>query len=683
MNQSLPSRRLTAIMFTDMVGYSMLTQKSEALALNLLAEHSEILRPIFPRHSGIEIKTIGDAFLVEFGSALNAVECAVEIQEALRRRNEKHSEAEPIRIRIGIHIGDVIHSGGDILGDGVNIAARIYPMAQPEGICISEDVAHLVENTLEFPLHKLERQKLKNIERQMDVYSIGLPWLPRQAVWEKTCDLPSAHPTVPKKRKVLWTLSAVFLLALFTGLYFFMLSPRPSGPNSKTIAVLPFTNMNGNTEEDFFSDGITDDILTQLCKIADLNVISRTTMIRYKGSKKSLREIGQELHAGVVLEGSVRRTGSRIRISSQLIDAVNDRHIWAATYDRELRDVFEIQSEIAQKIVATLQAKLSSAEKKRLEKPTVSNTEAYNLLLKGRYFFNRRDRENIAKAIALYKQALFIDSNDARVWASLSAAYITQAGRTYIDTDEGYKKARQAAEKALLLDDQLASGHGAMGWIKRTYEWDWTGADAEYQKALTLEPGNAGTNSGMASLSAALGRFDEAISLTRKAITLDPVSVGSYANLGLWYLHVNRLEEAAGAYRNALELNPQFPVAHAYLGLVYLLQGKADTATLEIQKEAEEIWRLFGLAISLYDGQRAESDAALQELIKKDQTNSAYQIAEIYAHRGSADKAFIWLERAYTQRDGGLATIKGDPFLKNIERDPRYAAFMKKMKLPL
>jgi adenylate cyclase len=677
-------RRLSAIMFTDMVGYSKLTQRSEALALSLLAEHNDILRPIFPKHGGTEIKTIGDAFLVEFGSALNAVECAVEIQETLRERNTGHPAAEPIRIRIGIHIGDVMHTADDILGDGVNIAARIYPLAPPEGICITEDVARQVQNKLGLPLHKLDRTQLKNIELSLEIYSVGVAWLKDVARPDKISHAHDRKPATGNRKIFLWSVAALLILAVIAGVHFLKPSSRGTGVDSRTIAVLPFANISGNAEEEYFSDGITEDILTQLCKVSELSIISRTTMMRYKGSGKSLREIGKELHAGVVLEGSVRRSGNRIRISSQLIDAVTDRHLWAETYDREIKDVFAIQSEIAQKIAAALQAKLSATEKAKLDNPSISNIEAYNLLLQGRHFASQRGQGNIARAVDLFKQALSIDPNDARVWASLANTYTNQADLGYVGNEEGYARARHAIERALSLDDRLAEAHKTMAWIKQVYDWDWTGAQAENQKAVTLEPGNVAIISDMASLSATLGRIDEAIALTRRAITLDPVSAEYYRNLGYLFMLADSLDEAADAFRKALELNPQRPNTHASLGLIYLLRGETERAVTEIQKEKEDIWRHYGLALAYHGaGRKAEAISALKKFIDTYQNEAAFQIAELYAYKGDADRAFEWLERAYVQRDGGLTEIKGDPFLKNITRDPRYAAFMKKMRLPL
>jgi eukaryotic-like serine/threonine-protein kinase len=489
---------------------------------------------------------------------------------------------------------------------------------------------------------------------------------------------------VKERSKLPWIIAAASVTLIAAALYLFMPSSHPAGPNGKTIAVLPFENLTEQKEDEYFSEGITDDILTQLSKIADLKVISRTSVVQYKGTKKTIHDIGKELNAGVILEGSVRRAENQIRIVAQLIDANSDEHLWADTYDREYKQVFAIQTEIAQKIAASLQAKLSASEKERLANPATTNPEAYNAYLQGRYFYDRRSKEDAEKAIGYYEQTLRIDPNYAPAWEGLSLAHAHQGELGYVPIDEGFRKARREAEKALELDPNLAEAHSAMGWIKRIYDWDWTGADAAYKRALELEPANADAVRGTASLAATLGRFDEAITLDHRAIELDPLRAATQSNLGLQCYYAGRWEEAQGAVRKALELNPQFPAAHYFLGRIRLAQSKTEDALSEMQRESEPVWRDQGLVLAYHAaGKKKEADAALAEYIEKFQNESAYQIAEIYAYRGEKDKTFEWLERAFKQRDGGLSEIKGDPLLRNIETDPRYAEFMKKMKLPL
>jgi len=494
---------------------------------------------------------------------------------------------------------------------------------------------------------------------------------------------PSAQKIYPNRKRVLVGVGALLIFAVAITIILMTLSPVPER-NRKSVAVLPFLNLTENKEDDYFSEGITDDILTQLYKIGDLKVTSRTTMNQYKETNKSIREIGSELNADAVLEGSIRRDGNRVRIVAQLIDVRNDDHLWAENYDREMNDVFAVQTEIAQEIAGALQVKLTASERSRLMVPAASNLEAYNLILQGGYHFTRGTRQDVDQSIVKFKQALSIDPNNARAWAQLATSYARQADIGALNTEDGYSKARDAAENALALDDQLAQAHTIMGWIKRSYDWDWEGAEAECRKALELAPGDVTVIRNMANMEKSLGRFDEAIRLIKKAADLDPKRVPIYTSLGLFSMYAGRLEEAAGAYQRAIDLNPEYPIAHTFLGLVYLLQGNGDKAIIEIQHESDEGWRLYGLAQAYYGANRqAEADTSLGALARKYGSESGYQMAEVYAYRGEADRAFEWLERAYSSRDGGLSEIKGDPFMKKIEGDRRYVEFIKKMKLPL
>ena len=312
-----------------------------------------------------------------------------------------------------------------------------------------------------------------------------------------------------------------------------------------------------------------------------------------------------------------------------------------------------------------------------------TNAEAYNAYLQGRYFYERRGKENLGKATGYYQQALKLDPGYAPAWVGLARARGSQANGGYLPVEEGYRKAREAAERALALDANLAEAHAAMGWIQRTYDWDWAGADASYQQALALEPRNATVVGGAAVLAFTLGRFEEALALDRRAIELDPLSVPTHGNLGLHAYYAGRLVEAVAAFKKALELNPEYPNLQSLLGQVYLAQAHPQEALAEMEREREPTLRLQGLALAYHAlGRKKEADATLAEFVAKYRADWAFQIAEVYAFRGEADRAFEWLERAYAQRDGGLSEMKGDPLLKNLERDPRYAAFLKKMRLP-
>ncbi|MCI0423037.1 MAG: tetratricopeptide repeat protein, partial [Acidobacteria bacterium] len=391
--------------------------------------------------------------------------------------------------------------------------------------------------------------------------------------------------------------------------------------------------------------------------------------------------IAQKLNVTHVLEGSVRKAGNQLRITAQLIEVATDSYLWSQTYDRQMENIFAVQDDIAASVAGALKVALEGV---RIPKAQQTNPVAYNAYLQGRYFSGRRSKEDLEKAIGYFEQALRVEPKYARAWAGLSEVHHRQGDWGYVPFDEVFAKARKEAEKALELDPNLAEAYVAKGWIKRVYDWDWTGADAAYQLALELEPANADVVSGAAVLAFTLGRFDEAIILNRRAIELDPLWVTAHHRLGLSAYYGGRWEEAEQAVRKALELNAQFPGAHLSLGRTYLVQSKPKEALAEMQKEPEPLWRGQGLALAYHAaGKKKEADAALAEYIEKYQNDAAFQIAEIYAYRGETDKSFEWLERAYKQRDGGLSEMKGDPLLRRLHSDPRWPAFLQKMKLPL
>jgi len=489
------------------------------------------------------------------------------------------------------------------------------------------------------------------------------------------------------KRLIVFVLAIVVLVAAMAAAFWLGRGGRgpgstPAQSGTASIAVLPFVNMSSDKEQEYFSDGLSEELLNDLAKIPTLRVAARTSSFQFKGKTEDLRTVGEKLSVSTILEGSVRKEGNRVRITAQLIKAADGFHMWSETYDRELKDVFAVQDEIARSVAGSLKVALlgnGAAASTRAKNP-----EAYNAYLQGEYFAKRYRKEDLEKAIGYYEQAIKLDADYALAWAGLADARGTQADSGYVSMDEGYRKAREAAERALALDANLAEAHAAMGWIQTNYDGDWAGADASYQRALALEPGNAPVVRRAATLASVLGRYEEAIAQDRRAIELDPLSAATYGNLEIHAYYAGRLEEAIAAFKKVVELNPEYPGAHYLLGKVYLAQRYPQEALAEMEREPEPIWRLAGLPLAYHAlGRNKESDAALAELVAKFHAESAFQIAEVYAFRGETNKAFEWLERAYSQHDGGLASLKGDPLLKNIEHDPRYADFLKKMRLPL
>jgi TolB-like protein/Tfp pilus assembly protein PilF len=451
----------------------------------------------------------------------------------------------------------------------------------------------------------------------------------------------------------------------------------------KSIAVLPFVNMSGDTGNEYFADGLSEELLNLLAKIPDLRVAARTSAFKFKGEKIDVKDVAQKLNVAHILEGSVRKSGNKVRITAQLIKAADGYHLWSETYDRTLDDIFVVQDDIAGEVVKALKVTLLGTALTTRSSSKPQDSEAYNLALQGRFFLERRSQKDLERAVEYFRRSRERDPGYAPAWAGLSGAYARQADGGYVPAADGYGQAREAAEKALALDPQLAEAHLAIGKVQTTYDWDWDAADASYRRALDLEPGSAEALRHAGVQAITLGRWDEAIDLTNKAIERDPLRPNSYHNLGLALQAVNRDTEAEAALRTALELDPDGALRHWAIGRALLLQGKTDAALRETQRETDESWRLSGLPLVFHAlGRRGDSDAALAALKDKYAGDSAYQIAEVHAFRGEADLAFEWLERAYAQRDGGVTEIKGDRLMRGLVGDPRYRAFLRKLKLP-
>ena len=495
--------------------------------------------------------------------------------------------------------------------------------------------------------------------------------------------VPSPAHSRPLRRKLWAGAGVVVALAVVVGLWLGRggKAPEPT-PVAPSIAVLPFVDMSPQKDQEYFSDGLAEDLLNNLAKVPGLKVAARTSSFQFKGKNEDLRVIGQKLNVATILEGSVHKEGKRVRISAQLIKVSDGFHLWSETYDRDLDDIFAVQDDIARSVSGSLRVTLLGSG------PAVSasrtrNLEAYNAYLQGRYFLGKRSAENMERAVRYHEQAVKLDPAYAEAWAGLALARSYQALWGYAPSEEGYRKAREAAERALQLDGNQAEAHAVIGKIKRFHDWDWVGADASMKRALALEPGNAKVLQANAGLALTLGRFEEALALQRRAVELDPLNALQRSSFSTFAFYAGRLEEAVAARKKALELNPESEWSHTSLALLYLEQGHPQQALGEMGREPALGGRLYGKALAYHAlGRKQESDAALAELVAKGHAEAAFFIAEVYAFRGETDRAFEWLERAYAQRDGGLAFIKGDPLLKNLERDPRYAAFLKKMRLP-
>ncbi len=676
------SRQLAAIMFTDIVGYTALMGKDEQKAFELLNKNRQIQKPIIEQYNGRWIKELGDGVMASFNTVSDAVNAAIKIQEDCNAANE-------FKLRIGIHLGEVVFENDDVFGDGVNIASRIQAIAPPGGIFISEAVHHNVSNKNDINTKFVKVEQLKNVKEPVRIYQVKIEGVEIL----KPVVLASKKSTAIGRKifrnKGIALLTLVFVAIAISAYFIYYNSPKKEKGNIKSdaankidrsIAVLPFVNMSSDEDQEYFSDGLSEELLNLLAKIPELKVIGRTSSFSFKGKNEDLRIIAEKLGVAHLLEGSVRKDGNKIRVTAQLIKATDGSHLWSETYDRDLEDIFKLQDEIAGAVVKQLKLKLLSEPKSAASK---SNIEVYNLILQGNYFLEKRDRESLAKALDFYTQALAIDSLNARSWTAVANCLILQSDWRWIDSNEGFKKAEIAAKKAIALDEKQAEGHIVLGLVKMNH-FDWGGAEAELQKALNLKPGNADVLRIIGYLYLLLGRFDEAILLTKQSIVLDPIKSITYFNYGYLLYCANQLEEAIASYKKVLELTPQFPEAHFSLGKVYLLQEKYELALGEMPQETEKVYKIFGLALSYHSlGRMKEADENMNNFLLQYKNERPYMVAELYAFRGEKKSAFEWLEKAYLQKDNWLTWLKADPLLENLWSDPRYNALLKKMNLPL
>jgi adenylate cyclase len=701
----IEERKLAAIMFTDMVGYSALAQRDDKVALELLEEHRRLLREIFPRFHGTEIKTIGDAFLVEFGSALEAAQCAIEIQRALAKRNTDVTSDRRIQLKIGIHIGDVVHREGDVYGDGVNIASRIEQLAGAGGICVSMDVERQIRNALEARFEKFGSAELKNIKLPMDLFRIVLPW--------ESGSKPERGEARAKRSPILIPAAVLVLLALIGVGWWFMqrssnkqqaLSAQTAptapanAPDQKSVAVLPFVNLSDDKGSEYFSDGISEELLTVLQKIPGMRVAARTSAFSFKGKNATAQEIGQKLGVAHLVEGSVRKAGDTVRIAARLSRADTGEELWSENFTRNLKDVFAVQSELAETIVEKLRGRFggtdaSSTAKEKIqaevqaaEKGGTKNVEAHEFYLQGRFHENRHSEKSAHEALAAYQRAVELDPGFALAWAGVAqtnswlAGFSTEGGQKTFDAH--LVSARDAVARALAIEPNLPNGLLARAIIETNFDFNWNAAAQTLSKALPLAPADPNMLIAAGNLELARGNMDPAIELYRKAVDLDPVNSAARAFLAFNLAVTKRFAEARAEYPRVVELNPAAPWAHAGLGLSYLVEGKFEEAVTATEGEAAEWARLLIVACARWGQKKIpEADAALAQLTKDFAETAAYQIAEVHAYRGDKDKAFEWLERARRQHDAGLPSLRKDPLLANLHDDARWNAFLRTMGL--
>ncbi|MCH7962342.1 MAG: protein kinase [Bacteroidetes bacterium] len=672
-------RKLSAIMFTDMVGYSALTQKNESLAIELLEVHRQLLRPLFSKHGGKEIEAIGDAFFVEFNSALEAVSCAIEIQKNLHERNSKIDPEKQIKLRIGLHIGDVIHIGKYVHGDGVNIAARLEPLSAPGGICLSEDVARQIKNKIDLPVKNMGPQKLKNIQSTIDVYCIQFPWESKKKI--KAISSPVKFFLQRNVVSFILILFAV-IAVLFIWNKFQLTSIKEL---NNRIAVLPLVNISQDNEDDYFAEGMTEELISQLAKISGLSVIARTSVMKYKNTQMNIKEIGRELDVGTILEGSVRKTSDKARITIQLIDVETQEHLWVEDYDRELKDIFAIQSDIALRIANELKIQLVASEKQQIEKMGTENAEAYRLNLLGKHHLNQRTSESIFKGIEYFNRAIELDPNYAFPYVGIADCYTLIGGAGYgsFSRDEAIILAKDAVNNALQIDNSLADAYNSLAYLQFRLEWDWEAAESNFEKAIELKPGFAAAYERYALFLALLGRHDEALPLMLRAQDLDPISASVSTGVGRIYHFSRQYDKAIDQFNRTLELDPDYVEAVFGRGLSYSQMSRYDDAISELQKAIglsngrlviiSTLGRVYAMA-----GLNEEALKIYEQLINlsHDKHVSPFYFGVIDAALGNYDTALDSLFEAYNEHFGIMVYIKASPIYDKLRSEPRFIKLM-------
>jgi TolB-like protein len=479
--------------------------------------------------------------------------------------------------------------------------------------------------------------------------------------------------------------SAVLLVAVCFASWRHFGGMTPPRSQKIMLAVLPFENLTGDPNKEYLADGLTEETISQLGRLnpEQLGVIARTSVMGYKHKDERLDQIGRDLSVQYVLENSLRESGNHIRLTAQLIQVKDQTHLWSQDYDYPVKDILNIEDDVAKAVAHEIRVRLTSRRQAELVQSHAVNPEAFDAYLQGHYHFERDTDKDTDMAARYYERATQLDPSYALAWAGLSRARNWQANIGLIPAEEGHRLAREAVERALALNPNLAEAHAQMGRIKQQLDFDWVGANTSIQRAIALEPGSPEFVRLAAFSATILGRLDEALPLHRRAVDLDPLNADSWEQLAETEFFMGQLDKAAADLKKALELSPDVWPAPSLLSQIYVMQGRPQDALPEIELVRPDPIRAFLYSIAYYAlGREKESDAALSELIAKYHAGGAYQIAEVYAFRNQPDEAFEWLDRAYAQRDSGLIGTKMDPLLKSLHSDPRFAAFLKKLNLP-
>ena len=632
-------------MFTDMVDYTSMSEKNEELALTLLEDHRQLLRPVFARHGGREVKTVGDGFLVEFPSALEAVRCGLEIQQLMYRRNQGVTSEKKILLRVAVHLGDVEHRDGDVYGDAVNIASRIQSLTDPGGICITQQVYDHVRKNEEFRMVALGQNRLKNVQTPTEVYRV----------------LPASERGEPTKTDAL--------------------EPR-------RVAALPLAIISSDQQDEYFADGLTEEIINTLSSIPGLKVIARTSVMKYKEASKSVGEIGRELKVGTILEGSVRKAGGRLRITIQLIDVGSESPIWSQKYDRELEDVFKIQTDIAERVAEALKVQLLTENRTLIQQKAPEDIGAYVLYLRGRYHWSRRNKEDLEKAIAYFGEAIEKDPNYALAHAGMADCYTLMGRHLYLPAKEAFSKARDFANRALELNNDLAEAHTSLAAVLLIYDWEWDEAEDQFKRAIQLNPNYATAHYWHSVLLQTTGRLQESVTAAEKAQVLDPLSPVIGMGVVQAYFFSGQYDKAVEECHRYLDMDPSFVVARDFLVHLHVQNGLFEEAAEEAKRlldVSERKSEAMAHLAYVYAASGKTEEAKKQFQASVADAEFGYSNPTIFiivcSILGDLDNAFRWAEKARESGRIALPSLRFSPDLQRFRTDPRYSLLLAKAHL--
>jgi adenylate cyclase len=627
-------------MFTDLVDSTRLAQNDERAALALIDEQERIARPLLSGHHGRRVKSTGDGLLVEFPSALDAVECAVALQRRIHERNAE-SGRPPFQIRIGIHLGDVQRKGGDIHGDAVNVAARVQTACEPGGVWVSESVFKQVRNKVPYRLDSRGAPTLKGVVEPLDLYQVVLPWADAGA--------PPRTSAVPR------------------------------------LAVLPLANISPDPKDEYFADGLTEELIAVLSKIQGLRVIARTSVAAYKASTKSVAQIGSELGVTSVLEGSVRKANDRLRITLQLIDVGTQEHVWAESYDRQLSDVFAIQTEVAESTAKAIRVELSEGAREFIARPPTADVQAYELYLRAVVKGEEYNLPAFQDSLRLLEEAIRRDPSFALAYAHLGYMYVQGSG-DYLPHAEAFARAREYISRALQLDADLSQAHAALANLYMQQDHDWARSEAEFRRALELNPSNATARVSYATLLRVVGRWDEEEQQLYAAMDTNPTWQIPPRILVDSALMRDDLPLARERVARFLSPDPHPDWTHLSFATYYAATGRLDEARRELAAAGTSHDIMPRVAHALVLGQLGETSEAHQILEELERGKLGPQFSKDYEAAlllvlGRKERAYEVLEEELRSGGSGLWIRADLPVFAPIRNEPRFEAILRALNI--